>query len=178
MKARTVLTLVTAFAGLVLLSFSAWAAASPNAARSTPSAQLAAQALPFSFDEVVAYFHHVLGNPSFKVNDRLFVFVDSDNLDESLTIAISSVEQKISILLLTTGDFGLNYIREFFEAPFFREAETERFYAILAAGFGTRSTEFARFSTDTGIFEMQGWIILNMEFRPNGLFATSVPKNM
>ena len=178
MKARTVVTLITAFAGLVLLSFPACAMVSRDTARSTHSAQLAAQALPFSFDEVVAYFHHVLGSPSFKVDDRFFVFVDSDNLDESLTIAISSVEQKISILLLTTGDFGLNYIREFFEAPFFREAETERFYGILAAGFGTRSTEFARFSTDTGIFEMQGWIILNMEFRPNGLFATSVPKNM
>ena len=85
MKARTVLTLVTAFAGLVLVSFSAWAAASPNAARSTPSAQLAAQALPFSFDEVVAYFHHLLGSPSFKADDRFCVFVDSDNSDESLS---------------------------------------------------------------------------------------------
>jgi hypothetical protein len=112
------------------------------------------------------------------VDDRFFVFVDSDNSDESLTIAISSEEQKISILLLTTGDFGLNYIREFFEAPFFREAETERFYALLAAGLGTRSTEFGRFSTDTGIVEMRGWIILQMEFRPNAAFATSVPKNM
>jgi hypothetical protein len=138
MKARTVLTLVTAFAGLALLSFSAWAAASPNAARSTPSAQLAAQALPFSFDEVVAYFHHVLGSPSFKVDDRFFVFVDSDNLDESLTIAISSEERKISILLLTTGDFGLNYIR--LAAGIFAGLLVGSAFLVLPVGHRDRST--------------------------------------
>jgi hypothetical protein len=128
---------------------------------------LAAKALPFSFDEVVGYFHCLFGNPTFKADDRFFVFVDSNSSDESLIIAISSVEQKVSILCLATGDFGVNYIREFFEAPFFREAETERFYALLAAGLGTRSAEFGRFSTDTAIIEMRGWIIVQMEFRPS-----------
>jgi hypothetical protein len=53
---------------------------------------------------------------------------------------------------------------------FFREAETERFYALLDAGLGTRSTEFGRFSTDTAIVEMRGWIILLMKFRPSESF--------
>jgi hypothetical protein len=170
MKARTVFILITAFAGLVLLSFTGWAVVPRDTARPTHSAQLAAQALPFSFDEVVGYFRYVFGNPTFKVDDGFFVFVDSNNPDESLIIAVSSVEQKVSILFLATGDFGFSYIRDFFEAPFFREAETERFYALLAAGLGTRSAEFGRFSTDTAIIEMRGWIILQMEFRPSQSF--------
>ena len=85
MKARTVFTLITAFAGLVLLSIPAWAVVARDTARSTHSAQLAAQALPFSFDEVVGYFRYVFGNPTFKVDDGFFVFVDSNNPDESLS---------------------------------------------------------------------------------------------
>ena len=36
-------------------------------------------------------------------------------------ITVSDLDTGLAIVLLATGDYGVNYMREFFEAPFFFE---------------------------------------------------------
>jgi hypothetical protein len=68
--------------------------------------------------------------------------------------------------LLATGDYGLNYIREFFEAEFFLRRESEQLYTLLEGGAGIRSFALERFSVQISISEAGRWLVVALEFRP------------
>lgn len=124
--------------------------------------------LPFTLEQVLAYFGDAFGKPPRKINDQRFVFVDRDYADDSTTITVSALGQKLGIVLLATGDFGVNRLREFFEAPFFLRSESEQLYALLDQGRGIRSAEVGRFHVRISVSETRAWIVVAMEFRPPG----------
>ena len=74
-----------------------------------------------------------------------------DNPGEVATITASDLGVGLSVLLLATGDYGVNYIREFFEAPFFLREETEQLCKLLDTGPGIRSVTLERFNIQMGI---------------------------
>jgi hypothetical protein len=76
-------------------------------------------------EQVLSYFNDAFGKPAHKVSDGTFVYTDRSSSDESVTLVLSVKQQKIALTLYTRGEPGVNYLREFFEAPFFRRSESE-----------------------------------------------------
>jgi hypothetical protein len=108
-------------------------------ADSAEGSRLGLHALPFSFEQVLSYFDGAFGYPAYKIRDNTFVYLEGNASDEAVTIAVSATARQIAVTLLARGDFGVNYIREFFEAPFFLRSEREQLYALLDANPGARS---------------------------------------
>ena len=138
-----------------------------------PRSARVSHALPFSFEQVLSHFADAFGKPAYKVHDRTFVYVEDNNLDDSVAIVISATERKIAVTLYASGDWGLNYIREFFEAPFFRRSESEQLYALLDAIPRTRTAELGRFDVKIDIFKTRELIVIAIEFSPPG---TTMPE--
>ena len=77
------------------------------------------RSLPFSVEQVLDYFNEAFGKRPFKTDHKSFVYTDRENPDEVAIITVSDLESRLAVALFATGDYGVNYIREFFEAPFF-----------------------------------------------------------
>ena len=117
------------------------------------------------------YFDDAFGKPAHKVHDNAFVYIENDAQDEAVTIAVSAVEGKISVTLIARGDFGVNYIREFFEAPFFLRSESEQLYALLDDNPSARAAALGRFDVKIDVFETLESIMITAEFGPPGSYG-------
>ena len=137
---------------------------------SVEQSPLRLQILPFSVGQVLEYFNEAFGKRPFKIDDKTFVYTDRENPDEESIITVSNLEASLGVVLLATGDYGVNYIREFFEAPFFLRAESEQLYMLLAGGPGIRSIALERFNVQMRIFERGRWIVVALEFHPSELY--------
>jgi hypothetical protein len=126
--------------------------------------------LPFSVWQVLDYFNEAFGKRPFKTDDKSFVYADRENPDEVAIITVSDLEASLGVVLLATGDYGVNYLREFFEAPFFRRPESEQLYMLLDGGPGIRSVALERFNVQMRISEAGRWLVVALEFSPSELY--------
>jgi hypothetical protein len=126
--------------------------------------------LPFSFDQVVSYFDDAFERSARRMPDGTCVYIEGNTPDESIIMAVSSRESKIVITLLTNGDWGVNYIREFFEAPLFLRAESEQLYTLLYANPGAGAAALGRFDVEIDVVETREWIIITAEFGSPGSY--------
>ena len=125
---------------------------------------------PFSVRQVLDYFNEAFGKRPFKIDGESFVYTDRDNPDEVVIITVSGLEASLGVVLLATGDYGVNYMREFFEAPFFSRPESEQLYILLNRGPGIRSAALERFNVQIRIFEVGRWLVVALEFSPSELY--------
>jgi hypothetical protein len=144
----------------------------PHSARRS---SLSSHALPFSFEQVLSYFDEAFGKPAHKVHDNAFLYIENDAQDEAVMIAISATEREISVALIATGDFGVNYIREFFEAPFFLRSESEQMYALLDVNPSARAAALGRFDVKIEVFETLESIRITAKFGPPGSYGLGRP---
>ncbi len=172
MKIRTTLTLVAA-AGVFLLPPLAYGPAVEQgaaAARVSVDHSVRLHSLPFSLAQILDYFNEAFGKRPFKTGHKSFVYTDRENPDEVAIITVSNLESRLGVALLATGDYGVNYIREFFEASFFLRPESEQLYMLLEGGPGIRSFALERFSVQISISESGRWLVVALEFRPSELY--------
>src|SRR5262249_1107449 len=139
-----------------------------NTPQSAVGSHLGSHALPFSLNQVLRYFDDAFGKPAYKVRDNTVVYTEGNASDEAVTIAVSATERKIAVTLMARGDWGVNYIREFFEAPFFLRSESEQFYSLLDANPSVRATGLGRFDVKMDVFRTREWIVIAMEFEALG----------
>ena len=146
-----------------------------NDASSEPRASveltLPSKLLPFSLGQVLDHFNEAFGKQPFRIDERTFVYTDRENPDEMVIITVSDLDTGLAIVLLATGDYGVNYMREFFEAPFFLRQETEQFYAFLDRGPGVRSITLERFKVQMSISHAGNWIVAALEFGPTQIYG-------
>ena len=170
MKIRKTLALAAA-GGLLLLPPLAYDPAGEQALAETrvsvDHSPLRLHTLPFSVGQVLDYFNEAFGKRPFKIDDKSFVYTDRENPDEVVTITVSEFEASLGVVLLATGDYGVNYIREFFEAPFFLRPEIEQLYRLLDRGPGIRSVALERFNVQMRISEAGRWLVVALEFSPS-----------
>ena len=173
MKMLKTLALAVAGGLLVLSGFTYYPAgdqspAEDRASLEHPRPRLTA--LPFSLGQVLDYFNEAFGKRPFKNDDGSFVYVDRENSDETAIVMVSEFETNLDLVLWATGDYGVNYIREFFEAPFFLRAESEQLYRLLDGGPGVRSLALERFNVQMRVAEAGRWVHVALQFRPSDLY--------
>ena len=177
MRKRNLLAVAAVGVGILIVPL--WCAATrlPDlspAPHSTGGWHLVPPPLPFSLEQVRSYFNDALGKPAYKVSNGTFVSNDRNSSDESVTLVLSAKQQKIALTLFTRGDPGVNYLREFFEAPFFRRSESEQLYVLLEANHDTSVAELGRFEVKIDVFKTPEWLVIALEFSPPaGLAAPS-----
>ena len=57
--------------------------------------------------------------------------------DEVAIITVSDLEARLGVVLLATGDYGVNYLREFFEAPFSSVRKASSYTCCLGSSIAT-----------------------------------------
>ena len=124
----------------------------PSEPRASAELTLPSSLLPFSLDQVLNHFNEAFEKRPSRIDERTFGYTDRENSDEMVIITISDLDTGLAIVLLATGDYGVNYMREFFEAPFFLREETEQFYKLLEQG--------------PGVSHAGSWLIAALEFGP------------
>jgi hypothetical protein len=165
--------ILAAAGGLSLFSVFAYdkagdqALATESASRENSLLQL--NSLPFSLGQVVDYFDEAFGKRPAKRDDGGFAYVDRENPDEVVIVTVSESEANLCVVLRATGDYGVNYIREFFEAPFFLDTESEQLYALLDGGPGIRSVALERFNVQMRVLEAGRWVLIAVQFRPSNI---------
>jgi hypothetical protein len=90
-----------------------------------------------SATQLVQYFGEALGESPNWQGVEVAVFQRTDCLQWGVSWRRGVVEvlpRGVGLRWLANDDFGLSELREFFEAPFFEAAETERFYRWLSEG--------------------------------------------
>lgn len=141
-----------------------------SGARASIEENLPSALLPFSLGEVLRHFNEAFGKLPLRIDERTFVYTDRENPDETVIISVSELDTGLGVVLLTTGNYGMNYLREFFEAPFFLRSETEQFYASLDRGPGVHSITLHRFTFRLSLSEAGTWIIVALEFSPTHIY--------
>ena len=137
-----------------------------NTSHSAVGSDLGLHALPLSVEQVLGYFDDAFGKLAYKVHGNTFVYIEGNAPDEAVTIAVSATERKIAVTVITGGDWGVNYIRKFFEAPFFLRSESEQLYALLDANPSAGAGALDRFYVKIDVFKTHEWIVIGMEFEP------------
>jgi hypothetical protein len=170
MKKRNLFRLAAVLLGILLTSLYYNTAAASPILKESP---LLARAfgfdpgfLPFSFQQVLSCLDDAFQKPGYKLQDNIYAFIQGNGADEPIVMTISAMGPKIAVTVTTTGDWGVNYMREFFEAPFFLRSETEQFYTLLDAGPGARSATLGRFQVKIDVLETREWIVIRSEFSP------------
>jgi hypothetical protein len=126
--------------------------------------------LPFSFEQVVSYFDNAFEKPGHTTRSNVREYIESNAFDEYTAIVVSGTEQKIRVTLVTNGDWGVNYIREFFEAPFFLPSESKGLYTLLDANPSARYTNLGRFDVQIKVLETRQRIVITTEFGASGSY--------
>lgn len=105
----------------------------------------AAHRLPFSFKTVVQYFEISLGHAPKERSANHAVFTGGRIGDGLFTISAAGLGSDIFMKFTVTDEYGMNFVREFFEAPFFQWSETEQLYILFYMGDGLRWLRLPRF---------------------------------
>ncbi len=131
--------------------------------------------LPFTFDEVIKYFQESLGQTPQERRFNYALFRGSNGIDHSFVIAISTNGPDLLIKFQVVDDYGMNIVREFFEAPFLQRTESEQLYVLLYMGTGIRTINFPRFDV---VFEYDNRAestVVGLMFSPRGRTVSSQP---
>ena len=105
----------------------------------------AATRLPFTFEDVIKYFQESLAQSPQERRFNNALFRGGNGGEHSFTIAISSNGPDLLLKFHVVDDYGMNMVREFFEAPFIQWKESEQLYALLYMGGGLRTINLPRF---------------------------------
>jgi hypothetical protein len=136
----------------------------------------AATRLPFTFDDVIRYFQDSLAQPPQERRFNYALFRCGDGGEHSFTIAISSDGPDLLVKFHVVDDYGMNIVREFFEAPFIQWKESEQLYALLSMGSGIRTINLPRFDV---VFECDNraeTTVVTLMFSPRSRYI-SYPAN-
>jgi hypothetical protein len=116
------------------------------AAATAPSQTVTVGALrlPFTFQDVVRHFEDAVGPAQERSNVQ--AAFRGGTLGENFYEIVASRHGSDLLLRIQVNDnYGMNLVREFFEASFFDWRESEQFYALLDGRSGSRAVTMPRF---------------------------------
>ena len=126
--------------------------------------------LPFTFDDVVKYFQESLAQPPQERRFNYALFRDGG--EHSFAIAISSNGPDLSLKFQVFDDYGMNMVREFFEAPFIQWEESEQLYALFYMGGGLRTINLPRFNVALECDNRAETTVVTLMFSPRSRYIS------
>ena len=166
------LSIAALFLGFLVIPLGPAATIDWGMSRPLHVSQVNRLSLPFSFEQVVSYFDVALEKPGHTTHSNVREYVENNALGEYTAIVVSGAGQKIRVALVTNGDWGVNYIREFFEAPFFLRSEAEKLYTLLNTNPSARYANVGRFDVQIEVFITRKSIVITAEFGPAGSYPS------
>ncbi len=132
------------------------------------------QKLPFSFEEIAVYFATALETKPKKLEGKCVVFTRSESngfqgFHETVLVVIKSVQDDLSVTLLTNADYGMNYFREFIESQYFFPEESERLYYLLHNAPSVQWKDLKRFRVQLNVMQTADWEIVGLTISPHSL---------
>ena len=102
-------------------------------------------ALPFSLEDATNYFVDAMGGPPNERHANYAMFEGGRTGDGLFNITMVQRGPEILVRFQVIDDYGMNFIRELFEAPFFLRHESEQLYVLLYMGEGIHCATLPRF---------------------------------
>ena len=128
--------------------------------------------LPFTFDDVIKYFQESLVQLPQERRFNYALFRGGNGGEHSFTIAISSDGPDLLLKFQVIDDYGMNIVREFFEAPFFQRNESEQLYALLHPGSGLRTISLPRFDVAFECDNRAETTVVTLMFSPRSRYIS------
>jgi hypothetical protein len=144
-----------------------------------PKASHVEKAAPLAFQPVVELFTKMTEVHPMKLHGRCVVFglgeaYRANDHVESI-IVVTEDPPRLAVSFLVSGGYGMNFVGEFFEAPFFTRDESERFHGLLYGPAGNFTARFARFTLAFTRVETPEWHFISMSFDPTRPLASPLP---
>jgi hypothetical protein len=144
-----------------------------------PESSRVEKVAPLEFQPVVELFTKMTEVRPMKLHGRCVVFglgeaYRANDHVESI-IVVTEDPPRLAVSFLVSGGYGMNFVGEFFEAPFFSRDESERFHALLYGPAGNTSARFARFTLTFTRLETPEWQFISMSFDPTRPLAAPLP---
>lgn len=127
-------------------------------------------AAPLEYSKVIQLFTRMTGvkptplHPLCAVFSLGELFRRSDHVESVIVVTEDAPNFAVSFLI--SGNHGMNFVSEFFEAPFFTRAESEEFYRILYGPPGTTTEKFTHFTLTFSRLDTPEWRFIAMSFAP------------
>jgi hypothetical protein len=166
----------TSVALMILLTRFALAAALLVAG---PSSIRVEKVAPLEFQPVVELLTKMTEVRPAKLHGRCVVFTlgqayrANDHVEN--IIVVTEDPPRLAVSFLVSGGYGMNFVGEFFEAPFFTRDESEKFHGLLHGPAGNTTARFPRFALDFTRVETPEWYFISMSFGPLRAPQTALP---
>ena len=131
--------------------------------------------LPFVLDDFVRYFQESLAQAPQERRYNYAFFRGGSEVEHFYTIAISANGPNLLIKFEVLDDYGMNIVREFFEAPFFQGKESEHLYSLLYLGDGIRTINLPRFDVVFQSDNRAEHTVLSLTFSPRTHYVGKKP---
>lgn len=125
---------------------------------------------PIEFEKAVTVFKEMTAVQPVSMHARSVIFAlghlyRKDDHVESVII-VTDDAPRLSVSFFVSGGYGMNFVSEFFEAPFFTRDESEQFYALLYGPQEHAVATFPRFAVDFTRVETPAWHFISLTFGP------------
>jgi hypothetical protein len=154
---KTWLTIIAFLAGSTLL------------AAPTKQKEAAGNVEPLTFGNVVSFFKQAHLRPT-EVQKRCVIFFEGEwkNADiySYCVIVVENSDEDIQVTFYLTDAHEMNWVTEFFDAPFFAPGETEKLFGLINSGHDARGDKIGRFRVDFHRWQPRHAQILVFSFTP------------
>jgi hypothetical protein len=125
--------------------------------------------LPFTIEDIAGYFATALTIKPAQAPGGALVFEDRSSVyrEQHFRIVVSSDSNDLLVAFTAGGDYGVSLLREFFEAPLFSKAESERLYKLLNSTDTARAATLPRFKVGLSELRTSDSIKLTLRFSPS-----------
>jgi hypothetical protein len=139
------------------------------AAERGKSASRSSATQPFTYANVVSYFKSAELRAT-EVQKRCTIFFEGEwrsaNIYAYCLIIVENSDEDIQVTFYLTDAHEMNWVTEFFDAPFFAQSETQKLFGLLNAGRDIRRQKIGRFSVDFHHWQPRHAEILVFSFTP------------
>lgn len=104
-----------------------------------------AATVPLTFEEIVRFFEETLGQGAEIGDAGAILFSGGLPTENAYSITVKRLGDDVRVQFAVIDDYGMNWLREFLEAPCFSLSESERLFFLLHHTQRSRTLNLGRF---------------------------------
>ncbi len=125
---------------------------------------------PLGFEAIVNHLKETTDARPTRLHKQAVIFAlgeayrTGDHMES--VIIVTEDPPRLAVSFLISGGYGMNFVNEFFEAPFFTRAESEEFYGLLHGPQERASAAFPRFAVEFTRVNTPEWHFISLTLGP------------